>query len=1008
MAMMAASRAKALQQQAVRQQYERAVGNHLPSQQIPQPQWMAQQGIPKMAEGGQKPASSEYEHKFPLNLPKAPVPSTQEMKAIVDRVARQQAGEHVRKPNKAQNLAGRSMRESQRMQQVPYELAPTKELRPTPVYHAQKGDINVVVPGDQTVSDVILKHVNDVPINSPQEGGSRYGEGKLHLPPERRAFWASGVQPAQAFQNKVTRLATLTGEDPRIIAHHLAMGNDANNFAMHLVDANLKAIHGKGAKPESMEAFNRVVQAGAPGVGPFPHFPGIHKPEEAYEAMLKDPEMRKFFNDRMKTPNVTQPLGLPNGLDIDWAISHPELRNMEINMTGHSVGRMRPGAELIPGSEHHTYSHDIAGESLGRAPELAPLELAFLDATHYIRPRLSAPRHYTKTMQGGAPHQVVDERYLNMMNDYYHKLRQARGFAEGGHAEECGCKACGGPSQDEMLAHVMLHKAEGGAVDMKTIGAEEAPNMDIKEYVAPSGGQGLPVGGVDFQPEQPGKQLMPGAPQQPPGQIPGQPGQIPQQPAPLTGQPTPSLGGPQAPALNQPNKMLGGPPMPPFGQPRGPQSNILAMTPQGQAMQAMRPSPTPMPRMARGGAVRMAGGGASTTADQKQPVGIDALGDSTTYGWNHGQQSSKNMISTAQGLFGDNVKINNLGVPSTTLGDLMATDTFKNVLTNNNPVVILNYGMNEAYREEDPETFRSNLMAAVQQLQDAGKKVILQTPNKPNSAEGWEGNVGNYANIISDVANQTKSALDDKYSTPVTYAEDDTIHPDEAGYGVLGNNLYSTINSVLNPTTQNAGTSTTDTTAPKPMSVEDLYYKVLGRAPDAEGLAYWKQQFGNEVDPNETSVFTGTAQNLLNQDPNTYASMAPNLTAQQMPQSAALPATPDVSNQISSAITSPLDVVSSNTGFGDYQPLSQAAQPMAQADIQPMQYNDVQPIPEPDASPRSLRMQNKFEGPSLAYQPEQYMFANGGSTTPSVSAMRHELAKKRATTHSIKLEERAL
>ena len=171
-----------------------------------------------------------------------------------------------------------------------------------------------------------------------------------------------------------------------------------------------------------------------------------------------------------------------------------------------------------------------------------------------------------------------------------------------GHAEGCGCNTCG-PSQDEMLAHVMLRKADGGSIDMKTIGAEEAPDMPVKEYVAPSGGQGLPVGGVDFQPEQPGKQLMPGAPDQPPGQIPGQPGQVPQQPAPLTGQPTPSLNGPQAPALNQPNQMLGGPPMPPFGQPRGPQSNILSMTRQGQAMQALRPTPTPMPRMAKGGSL---------------------------------------------------------------------------------------------------------------------------------------------------------------------------------------------------------------------------------------------------------------------------------------------------------------------------------------------------------------------------------------------------------------------
>ena len=176
---------------------------------------------------------------------------------------------------------------------------------------------------------------------------------------------------------------------------------------------------------------------------------------------------------------------------------------------------------------------------------------------------------------------------------------------------------------------------------------------------------------------------------------------------------------------------------------------------------------------------------------------IDALGDSTTYGWNHGQQAAGNMVNTAQKLFGDKVQINNLGVSSTTLGDLLSTDSFKNVLTNGNPIAILNYGMNEAYRGESPDTFRANLMTAIKQLQDAGKKVILQTPNKPNSSTGWEGNVGDYARIISDVASQTNSTLDDKYATPISYASDDTIHPDEAGYGVLGQNLYSAINSVI-------------------------------------------------------------------------------------------------------------------------------------------------------------------------------------------------------------------
>jgi len=148
------------------------------------------------------------------------------------------------------------------------------------------------------------------------------------------------------------------------------------------------------------------------------------------------------------------------------------------------------------------------------------------------------------------------------------------GYAEGGNVE---------PSQDEMLAHIMLHKADGGAVNIKDIGVDEAPDMPIKEFVPPAGGGGLPPGGVDFEPLTPGNQLMPmqqgQQPGQPPqGQAPGQPQQGP------LGQP--QSGGP----LGQPQS--GGP----LGQP---QSNILSMTPQGQALQAMRPS-----KMAKGGKVK--------------------------------------------------------------------------------------------------------------------------------------------------------------------------------------------------------------------------------------------------------------------------------------------------------------------------------------------------------------------------------------------------------------------
>ena len=200
----------------------------------------------------------------------------------------------------------------------------------------------------------------------------------------------------------------------------------------------------------------------------------------------------------------------------------------------------------------------------------------------------------------GLPSQALNDPYIR------HLIRE--GYAEGGEV-----------SQDEMLAHTILNKAIGGPVQPDNaagestdvgyyeggpsdgagmdpmqyraagglirptrIGVDEAPAMPIKLYMPPGRGEGMPVGGVDFQPLQPGQQMTP---EQPP-----QDGQQPGGPAP---------GGPA-----------------PQG---GPQSNILQMTPQGQAMSAMRSSPPTA--MKEGGAVK-------TTAQMKAAMLYKADGGS--------------------------------------------------------------------------------------------------------------------------------------------------------------------------------------------------------------------------------------------------------------------------------------------------------------------------------------------------------------------------------------------
>ena len=62
-------------------------------------------------------------------------------------------------------------------------------------------------------------------------------------------------------------------------------------------------------------------------------------------------------------------------------------------------------------------------------------------------------------------------------------------------------------------------------------------------------------------------------------------------------------------------------------------------------------------------------------------------------------------------------------------------------------------------------------------------------------------------------------------------------------------------------------------------TVEDLYRQILGREPDAEGLAYWQNAFGGSVDPTEQASFMKAAQGeLANRSVEQQATLAPNLT----------------------------------------------------------------------------------------------------------------------------------
>jgi len=179
-------------------------------------------------------------------------------------------------------------------------------------------------------------------------------------------------------------------------------------------------------------------------------------------------------------------------------------------------------------------------------------------------------------------------------------------------------KAVGGtvqPSINQMRAE-LIGKKPTSLSDLSTIGANEAPNMNVKVYVPPSGGQlpvggvsmgdqPLPIGGIDMSQGQQGNQLMPASLIQPPPQ--GAPqGQPPQ----AGGMPSPLSAGASSPAQQPP-------------------SNILQMTPQGQAMNAMTPPQAP-PRMADGGSIPMTYKmGGTDNMPEAQPSWYQDDGEST-------------------------------------------------------------------------------------------------------------------------------------------------------------------------------------------------------------------------------------------------------------------------------------------------------------------------------------------------------------------------------------------
>ena len=394
-------------------------------------------GVGGLLRRGAKAAKSEPA--LPLELPRAPAKTREEIRPVAQRMAEQMTGEFVRpNPKKSINPAGKSLKQFKMEQDLTHDIRPVegKTLLPQQVADIEKqlGLLKIGVSGDTTIADKVLHRAGpyQLDIPSPQHGGPLYGLGG-------EGAWASNNPVAATFQKRVQELSQAHKDAP-VLGQFLAMGPQGSNFAMHFADANLRAIDPSKMSKQQIEQVNKLIREGSEKSGPRPGFPGIEDKESAYLHFAFDPELRKHFNAVMQQPDYTSKLGLPDGRVILHAITEPELRNTEVLTSGLSQMRLDPSvnpADLAL-SAHPTYSHvipKVPGSDITRTRYPVPAELEFPDVAEFIKKEYR-PRDATRVYQTATPRQIVDPQHIDEMKMYEELMKQYTGKKKGGAISE--------------------------------------------------------------------------------------------------------------------------------------------------------------------------------------------------------------------------------------------------------------------------------------------------------------------------------------------------------------------------------------------------------------------------------------------------------------------------------------------------------------------------------------------------------------------------------------------
>jgi hypothetical protein len=447
--------------------------------------------------------------------------------------------------------------------------------------HEGKGSI-VPIPYDATTRDNLVTEVSGHNLINPllTEAGFDYSLDPTHMAQNIGGASSRGI--SRRVQRRVDQAGREHEGDVFLVPN--TMSEDAENFSHHPAHIVLDLMAQRQLKNHTLQALSDDLR-GQPELKrnaktgitiktyPYTNFLGYDHPNMMDQVMkgghglgTSAGNLRKKMMERLSLVKMQKLLDYNMG-DLKASILDPDIATDPKAYMGRTFVKAQRGAALRPGS-HGSYDTNYTGTNVGGLGANRPLEILMPDVTESIYKELNArPAKTVKTpaqmraqVVGALEKrkenfsQPINARVINNAGLYEQGLKQGEFDPKNVESVLAYFRRKGGYKKGGKIKKM----ADGGQVDVQSIGVNEAPNMDVKAYFPPRPAQGsmLPVGGIQ-QAQQ--------APMQPPPPMPNQPQQQPS-PAPI---------------------QVGQPP-----------SNILQMTPQGQAMNAIKP-----PQMARGGKV---------------------------------------------------------------------------------------------------------------------------------------------------------------------------------------------------------------------------------------------------------------------------------------------------------------------------------------------------------------------------------------------------------------------